>query len=129
MVWQNQFSTYVCGRMFNTIPLCRCFNTAGGYNMPNTARYWTFLTSVICGKPIGDDIPDNEFFLDYGPGYELNILPGAIQDRNTEPEFELIFQRIQGAWPLCILYLHIMFALYTIVSFSFCRKSQKIQCL
>lgn len=64
--------------------------------MTNTARYWTYLTSIICGKPIDDDIPDNEFFLSYGPSYELNILASHIQDRNTEMEFELNFQRIQG---------------------------------
>lgn len=31
----------------------------GGYNIPNAARCWTFLTSVILDSQISEDIPDN----------------------------------------------------------------------
>lgn len=68
----------------------------GGYDIANTARYWTYLTSVICGQSIDDDIPENRFFLNYGPGYELNIDVKNFKDLNTDEEFEQHFKIIQG---------------------------------
>uniref|UniRef100_T1JJ77 Histone deacetylase n=1 Tax=Strigamia maritima TaxID=126957 RepID=T1JJ77_STRMM len=35
------------------------FLGGGGYNVPNAARCWTYLTSLIVGKNISNDIPDN----------------------------------------------------------------------
>lgn len=74
------------------------FLGGGGYNIPNTSRYWTYLTSVICETAISDDIPDddNDHFLLYGPGYELSILANEISDRNTVEEFESNFMTIKG---------------------------------
>lgn len=70
----------------------------GGYNFANTARYWTYLTSIICKlrEPLNTDVPDNQFFLQYGPGYELNILRNNPDDLNTENEMEAIYQIIKG---------------------------------
>lgn len=31
----------------------------GGYNFANTARLWTYLTSVIAGVTLDNDIPDD----------------------------------------------------------------------
>lgn len=79
-----------------TIPTI--FLGGGGYNTPNTARYWTYLTSVICRTTIGDDIPDdhNDYFLMYGPGYELSIEAKELSDANTGEEFERNYKAIQG---------------------------------
>ena len=32
----------------------------GGYDFANTARLWAYLTSVITGCPISQDIPEHE---------------------------------------------------------------------
>ncbi|XP_037041160.1 histone deacetylase 8-like isoform X2 [Bradysia coprophila] len=73
------------------------FLGGGGYNIPNTSRYWTYLTSIICETPISDDIPDddNDYFLLYGPGYELNIAAKEISDLNTVEEFESNYRTIK----------------------------------
>lgn len=31
----------------------------GGYNKPNTARYWTYLTSIALDKTLSNDIPND----------------------------------------------------------------------
>lgn len=64
--------------------------------MTNTARYWTYLTSIICNRQLDDDIPDHKYFLKYGPGYELNILPNRMTDLNREQEFEKILEKIKS---------------------------------
>lgn len=77
----------------------------GGYQLPNTARYWAYLTAVVCGREneLDDDILDNRFFLAYGPGYELGVkrpteaaLVCRPDDRNTEEEFESMWRQIEG---------------------------------
>lgn len=71
----------------------------------NTARYWTHLTSVICkiNEPLENDLPDNKYFLHYGPGYELSILRKHLDDLNTENDLENVFQTISGML-LCSLF-------------------------
>lgn len=56
----------------------------GGYNTPNTARCWTLLTAVAVGVRLNSEIPDHEFFLDYGPDYQLEISPSNRQNLNTK---------------------------------------------
>lgn len=74
------------------------FLGGGGYNTPNTSRYWTYLTSIICKATISDDIPDddNDYFLMYGPGYELNIAEKEMNDQNTVEEFDSNYKIIAG---------------------------------
>ncbi|KAK5643273.1 hypothetical protein RI129_007118 [Pyrocoelia pectoralis] len=61
------------------------FLGGGGYDAANTARYWTYLTSLIINKPIDNDIPDSsEYFMKYGPSYELHIDAGCQKDFNTD---------------------------------------------
>lgn len=68
----------------------------GGYNLPNTCRYWTYLTSIVCEKSLKDDIPDNKFFLSYGPDYEIKIPRRNIKNHNTEEYLSSIFNKIEG---------------------------------
>ncbi|KAF5302302.1 hypothetical protein FQA39_LY10341 [Lamprigera yunnana] len=59
------------------------FLGGGGYNIANTSRYWTYLTSLILKKSIDDDIPDSsEYFTEYKPTYELHIDEGTQKDYN-----------------------------------------------
>ncbi|KAL7284332.1 hypothetical protein ACG7TL_001618 [Trametes sanguinea] len=58
----------------------------GGYNSPNVARAWTYLTSVALGRPLSleADIPDHGTFPLYAPSFTLDVPPGHTQDQNTE---------------------------------------------
>ncbi|XP_037936202.1 histone deacetylase 8-like [Teleopsis dalmanni] len=58
----------------------------GGYNFPNTSRFWTQLTAAILNKKLCNDIPaTNDNFLKYGPGYSLNINSDKFKKNwNTE---------------------------------------------
>ncbi len=89
------------GKCVNTVldwTIPTIFLGGGGYNIPNTSRYWTYLTSIICRTAISDDIPDddNDYFLLYGPGYELDIPSKVINDLNTVDEFENNYRIIKG---------------------------------
>ncbi|XP_076273365.1 histone deacetylase 8-like isoform X2 [Rhynchophorus ferrugineus] len=56
----------------------------GGYNFANTARLWTYLTSLVTKTSISNDIPDTcEYFMEYTPSYELHIEQGKMKDCNT----------------------------------------------
>lgn len=66
----------------------------GGYHLSNTARYWTYLTSIICGQVIEGDIPDNAHFLDYGPTYELHVEKKNLRDENDPQELNRRHQEI-----------------------------------
>lgn len=78
----------------------KCLSTPqiGGYNLTNTSRYWTYLTAVICGndKELDDEIPDHEYFLKYGPGYELSVDRRSVKDFNTDADLEGIYGTIKG---------------------------------
>ncbi|KAG9088555.1 hypothetical protein FRC06_001976 [Ceratobasidium sp. 370] len=82
------------------------FLGGGGYNHPNAARAWTYLTSIITGDPlsINVDIPDHAAFLQYAPSFTLDVPAGNMRDENTDQElghiestFETLISRIQRA--------------------------------
>ncbi|KAJ1302205.1 hypothetical protein OPQ81_001030 [Rhizoctonia solani] len=54
------------------------FLGGGGYNSPNAARAWAYLTSIITGHPLSvhDDIPDHGPFLQYAPSFVLDVPAG-----------------------------------------------------
>ncbi|XP_071819711.1 histone deacetylase 8-like [Apostichopus japonicus] len=56
----------------------------GGYHTPNTARCWTQLTAVALGVRLKSEIPDHQFFLEYGPDYQLEITPSNRPDLNMK---------------------------------------------
>lgn len=85
----------------------------GGYNSPNVARAWAYLTSVavstsslalalvsdahFCqlGRPLDldSDIPDHSAFPLYSPSFILDVPAGNIQDQNTEEYLHLVQER------------------------------------
>lgn len=69
---------------------------AGGYNFANTARLWTYLTSIIINKEISNEIPEHKYFLDYGTSYELTISPGLRVDLNTPDYIERLMKTVEG---------------------------------
>ncbi|XP_062481788.1 histone deacetylase 8 isoform X2 [Pezoporus occidentalis] len=68
----------------------------GGYNLANTARCWTYLTGVILGRTLSSEIPDHEFFTEYGPDYVLEITPSCRPDRNEPQRIQEIINSIKG---------------------------------
>ncbi|KAJ9576402.1 hypothetical protein L9F63_006758 [Diploptera punctata] len=71
------------------------FLGGGGYNLPNTSRCWTYLTSVILGQTINSSIPDiNDDFIRYSPDFELDVMPGNRTDLNTDDYLEQVVNTI-----------------------------------
>ncbi|KAM4886392.1 histone deacetylase 8 isoform 1-T1 [Sylvia borin] len=68
----------------------------GGYNLANTARCWAYLTGVILGRTLSSEIPDHEFFTEYGPDYVLEITPSCRPDRNEPQRIQEILNSIKG---------------------------------
>ncbi|XP_072732849.1 histone deacetylase 8 isoform X6 [Ciconia boyciana] len=67
----------------------------GGYNLANTARCWTYLTGVILGRTLSSEIPDHEFFTEYGPDYVLEITPSCRPDRNEPQRIQEILNSVK----------------------------------
>ncbi|XP_078268450.1 histone deacetylase 8 isoform X2 [Rhinoraja longicauda] len=68
----------------------------GGYNHANTARCWTYLTAIILGKTISSEIPDHEYFTEYGPDYVLEITQSCRSDQNDLQRIEQLLNTIRG---------------------------------
>ncbi|KAI0937662.1 hypothetical protein AcW1_001515 [Taiwanofungus camphoratus] len=68
----------------------------GGYNSPNAARAWTYLTSIALDRPISldTDIPDHAAFPLYAPSFILDVPAGNIQDQNTDEYLIEVVSRI-----------------------------------
>ncbi|KAF5351084.1 hypothetical protein D9756_008458 [Leucocoprinus leucothites] len=60
----------------------------GGYNSPNAARAWAYITSIALGQPLDleADIPDHPGFPLYAPSFTVDVPPGNMRDHNT-PEY------------------------------------------
>ncbi|XP_021921351.1 histone deacetylase 8-like isoform X2 [Zootermopsis nevadensis] len=71
------------------------FLGGGGYNLPNTARCWTYLTSIILGLQITSSIPDSNLdFMCYSPDFELDIVRGNRSDLNTAEDMKHLTETI-----------------------------------
>ena len=74
------------------------FLGGGGYEKSLTAKYWTQITSVASEIKLAGDIPDHdEYFLSYGPSYDLyEFSQCKRQNRNTEEYINLVENHIKG---------------------------------
>ncbi|XP_072178285.1 histone deacetylase 8-like [Diadema setosum] len=66
----------------------------GGYNLANTARCWSYLTAQVLGQKLPSEIPEHEFFLEYGPGYQLEVCPAHYTNYNTAEYLDHVAQTI-----------------------------------
>ncbi|KAF8880021.1 histone deacetylase complex protein [Infundibulicybe gibba] len=84
-----------CIEQILTWPGKKLFLGGGGYNSPNTARAWTYLTSIMLGKPLNleAEIPDHSGFPLYGPSFTLDIPAGNMQDLNDDQYLLLLESR------------------------------------
>ncbi|POY75128.1 hypothetical protein BMF94_1758 [Rhodotorula taiwanensis] len=61
----------------------------GGYDSPNAARAWTYLTSIAVGRPLAldaaipADLPTAQYE-QFAPSFSLDVPAGHVQDRNTD---------------------------------------------
>ncbi|KAJ7698742.1 hypothetical protein B0H17DRAFT_927409 [Mycena rosella] len=64
----------------------------GGYDSPNAARAWAYLTSVALGHPLSLDteIPDHAHFPAYAPSFSLDVPAGNMQDQNSADYLDLV---------------------------------------
>ncbi|TDL22325.1 arginase deacetylase [Rickenella mellea] len=78
----------------------------GGYNSPNAARAWAYLTSLAIDRPIPLDTPipstGHAPFPLYAPSFTLDIPPGNMRDLNSaeylsevERVFEMAVERLK----------------------------------
>ncbi|CAL1703160.1 unnamed protein product [Somion occarium] len=67
----------------------------GGYNSPNAARAWAYLTSIALSRPLplSTHIPDHTFFPLYAPSFTLDVPPNTLSDENTVMYLEDIRDR------------------------------------
>ena len=94
--------TTPCVRQILAQNLPCLFLGGGGYVNVNAAKYWAQITSVIVGKELDIDIPENdEFFHRYGPSFELNINVGRRPNRNTVESIQTVINTAIGSTPLC----------------------------
>ncbi|KAH9517090.1 Histone deacetylase 8 [Dermatophagoides farinae] len=59
----------------------------GGYHHTNTAKLWTLITAKVFGQKLNPNIPDHEFFLYYGPDYDLSITESMLPNENDPQEY------------------------------------------
>lgn len=78
---------------------------------------------MICKSkdPLDNDIPDNRFFLRYGPGYELPISRTQIDDSNTENEMRTTYETILGKYSHMFLEKEIVQMTTSTIRISFQR--------
>ncbi|CAL8081065.1 unnamed protein product [Orchesella dallaii] len=87
-------------RCLHTILSCSNIPTlllgGGGYNIANASRLWTSLTAAVLNKILTNEIPDNKYFLRYGPDFELCIQPSLRKDENDLEYINDVIIKILG---------------------------------
>eukprot|EP00873_Tetraselmis_striata_P014228 jgi/Tetstr1/434492/TSEL_023584.t1 len=59
----------------------------GGYDSPAVARCWTAATAAAAGLELPDDIPEHDYFMEYGPDFRLYSLPSpSLRADLNEPQ-------------------------------------------
>jgi len=86
------------GRIIKEWPGKKLLLGGGGYNSPNAARAWTYLTSIAMGQPLSLDteIPDHKAFPLYGHSFTLDVPAGNMQDQNDENYLKVIESSFAG---------------------------------
>ncbi|KAJ6491400.1 hypothetical protein C8R47DRAFT_449816 [Mycena vitilis] len=71
----------------------------GGYDSPNAARAWAYLTSVAVGNPLSleKEIPDHAHFPLYAPSFLLDVPAGNMQDQNTDEYLRTLEEAFNNA--------------------------------
>uniref|UniRef100_A0A8C4Q6W0 Histone deacetylase 8 n=1 Tax=Eptatretus burgeri TaxID=7764 RepID=A0A8C4Q6W0_EPTBU len=68
----------------------------GGYHLANTARCWTYLTALVLDQVLASEIPEHQFFPEYGPDYVLEVTPGCRSDTNNPAHLDQVLAEIRA---------------------------------
>ena len=67
----------------------------GGYHEANVARCWARVTAAVLGKPLPDEIPEEDpFYLHYFPTMEFAVDRGCRKDTNSQGYLEATVKTI-----------------------------------
>jgi len=76
----------------------------GGYTIRNVSRCWAYETATLLGQEIENEIPINDYYEYFAPGYKLHLTPTNMENSNTREFLEKcqtqlmeVLQDIQGA--------------------------------
>ena len=58
----------------------------GGYNHIATAKCWTHVLAKLIGHKLENDVPEHDFFSEYGPDFVMKCEKGNMINSNT-PEY------------------------------------------
>ncbi len=59
----------------------------GGYTPRNVARCWTYETSVVVGEELPDNLPFNDYYEYFSPGYKLHLPTQKNLPNTNGPEY------------------------------------------
>nr|QSX72315.1 histone deacetylase 8 [Halisarca dujardinii] len=70
----------------------------GGYDFPSTARCWTHVTGLLVKETLDNDIPEHEYYDEYGPDYSLHCeLPSLLRrNGNSDKDLDQLVDAIRG---------------------------------
>ena len=74
----------------------------GGYTPRNVARCWTYETSVVVGgAELDDDLPFNDYYEYFAPGYKLHLpvqknLPNTNGPAYLEQTKQIVLQTLRS---------------------------------
>mmetsp|Transcript_29475 Transcript_29475/g.43481 ORF Transcript_29475/g.43481 Transcript_29475/m.43481 type:complete len:429 (-) Transcript_29475:180-1466(-) len=61
----------------------------GGYTIRNVARCWAYETAVVCDRSnIPNELPYNDYYEYYAPGFQLHLQPDPVENLNTKESLE-----------------------------------------
>ncbi|KAG0721874.1 Histone deacetylase 8 [Chionoecetes opilio] len=72
------------------------FLGGGGYNKANTAKLWTAITATLLQCPLPSEIPEHQFFSQYGPDFELEVTAGPQRSTNTQESLDQTLATVHG---------------------------------
>lgn len=72
------------------------FLGGGGYDKISTAKLWTAITGTLLKCPLPSEIPDHQFFMRYGPSFDLEVTPGLQKSSNTQESLDQTIKAAHG---------------------------------
>ncbi|KAJ7098377.1 histone deacetylase complex protein [Mycena epipterygia] len=86
------------GRVVNSWRGKKVLLGGGGYDSPNAARAWAYLTSVALDHPLSleTEIPDHTHFPAYAPSFSLDVPAGNMQDQNSDDYLRTVDESFDG---------------------------------
>ena len=68
----------------------------GGYNFPNTAKFWAICTGLATGQKLINEIPEHSHYEHYSPDFELLVTTRNRPDDNTSEYTDELLETISG---------------------------------